>query len=61
MLRLPYIHLLTALLTSWYGLILQDFWKIMYCVVEILSEQEWNGGIYYFDAFKGYSVFREKQ
>ena len=34
---------------------------LLKCVVEILSEQEWNGGIYYFDAFKGYSVFREKQ
>lgn len=31
---------------------------LLKCVVEILSEQEWNGGIYYFDAFKGYSVFR---
>lgn len=44
-------HLVTNLLAA--NLLLK-------CVVEILSEQEWNGGIYYFDAFKGYSVFREK-
>lgn len=33
---------------------------LLKCIVEILSDQEWSGGIYYFDAFKGSSVFREK-
>lgn len=33
---------------------------LLKCTVEILSDSEWSGGIYYFDAFQGYSVFREK-
>lgn len=32
---------------------------LLKCTVEILSEEVWSGGIYYFDAFKGYSQLRE--
>lgn len=32
---------------------------LLKCTVEIISNEEWSGGIYYFDAFKGYSQLRE--
>lgn len=32
---------------------------LLKCTVEILANEEWTGGIYYFDAFKGYSKLRE--
>ena len=31
---------------------------LLKCTVEILLEEDWTGGIYYFDAFKGYSQRR---
>lgn len=31
---------------------------LLKCTVEILTEETWNGGIYYFDAFKGFSQQR---
>lgn len=34
---------------------------LLKCVVEIISEEIWTGGIYYFDAFKGFSRFQEKE
>lgn len=32
---------------------------LLKCTVEILSEENWNGGIYLFDAFKGFLKFKE--
>lgn len=34
---------------------------LLKCIVEILSEEEWSGGIYFFDAFKGFSQLREER
>ena len=34
---------------------------LLKCIVEILTEEVWSGGIYYFDAFKGFSRFQEKE
>ena len=33
---------------------------LLKCTIDILIEDFCNGGVYYFDAFKGYSQFREK-
>lgn len=32
---------------------------LLKCTLEILSEDKWEGGIYYFDAFKGFLRFQE--
>jgi len=34
---------------------------LLKCVVEILSGEEWSGGVYLFDAFKGYSQLRQER
>lgn len=45
-------HLITNLLSA---IIL------LKCTVEVITDSGWAGGIYYFDAFKGYSKFEEEK
>ena len=34
---------------------------LLKCTVEVITDSGWSGGIYYFDAFKGYSRFKEEE
>ncbi|MDD3797438.1 MAG: ThiF family adenylyltransferase [Lachnospiraceae bacterium] len=44
-------HLVTNLFASY---------LLLKCIVEIITDEDWEGGIYYFDAFKGFSQHRER-